>query len=177
MKNLKPLSEEPSESPLRIEQAKGDNVMAGEEELNTVDDQTTEVVEDQNTDDVSPEDDTLEPSDDTKVTDDTSDEPSPDDTDDGLDEADFIKQYDLPENITTVEEALDYAKNLKDGLLPELKRGQTQDQEKLAQLDVILRQRGYANGVQDVLSGASNTTNRTRDRAETVYLCFGKFTG
>lgn len=127
--------------------------MAGEnEELNTVDDETTEVIEDQDTDDVSPEDDDLGPSDDTEVTDDTSDEPSPD-TDDVLDEADFIKQYDLPEDVTTVEDALEYAKNLKDGLLPELKRGQTQAETDLAAADAALKQLGFANGVRDVLEG------------------------
>lgn len=128
------------------------------EEQTVVEDQTMEDVEDQELDtkDVSPEGDEETPPDDTDGTiEDTDKEPS-DEADEGLDEGEFIKQYGFPGDVTTTEELAEYAKNLKDGLLVDTKKGQTQAEKDLATVDNILRQRGYANGVQDVLGGGGS---------------------
>ena len=129
------------------------------------------LAEEQKTDDLETTDeitDTEEESqeDTTEVTDDSEDqEQEAEDTEDTgeseesadeytEDEAEYVRQFDLPEDIDTIEKALKYAKDLKDGVLPDVKRGQTEAQKKLEAADAILRQAGYVNGIDDIVNGA-----------------------
>lgn len=121
------------------------------------------LAEEQETGDVETEEttDTEEESqeDTTEVTDDSEDqEQETDDTsgesdEETDDEVEFLKQYGLPDDIDTIEKALEYAQNLKDGLLPDVKRGQTEAQKKLEAADAMLRQSGYPNGIDDIVNG------------------------
>lgn len=117
--------------------------------------QDAENVDDTDSEDASTEgeDVTSDDAEDKEGQSDETQESDSDDSDSLDDEAEFIKQYGLPEEVKTLEDALEYAKNLKDGMLPELKRGQTQAEKDLAATDAALKQLGFENGVRDVIAG------------------------
>ena len=122
--------------------------------------ESKEGLKEPSTDEVPPEGETPEGTEDEEKPPDEGDEdrvPKESDEDGITDEAEFIAQYDLPEEIKTFEQALDYTKNLKDGLLPSVKRGQTDAQATIEQLDSALKGRGFEGGIPALLATISQS--------------------
>jgi hypothetical protein len=64
------------------------------------------------------------------------------------DEPAYVSQFKFPEHIKTIDEAMKYAQTLQQGLLPDMKRGQTEAEKKLELLEQKLADRG---GVDSIL--------------------------
>ena len=118
------------------------------DEEKTTDQENEEV----NTEDVdeTPKDDTGDESQDESQDDDSEDsedqQGEADDSEYTENEAEYVKQFGFPDEVVDIHGALEYAKNLKDGVLPDVKRGQTEAQKRLDELDKRFEAYGGVDG-------------------------------
>ncbi len=124
------------------------DLKAPEEDTTLDAEETTETEDSTESEESTEAEDTTEETD-AESEDDDSESTKTGTDDEGLEDADWLKQFDgMPEGIKSMEDlGTSYVEALKD-----MKRTQTGDQ-KLQQLDIALRSRGFAAGVDGLLSG------------------------